>query len=66
MQVTLDSYAKPHKTRKTKMATNHQVDGAHNDTMTHGMELLQPRNGDTGVELICTYGGMGPKDTVMG
>ena len=61
--VTLDSYAKPHKTRKTKMATNHQVDGTQKDTTTDGMEPIQLRNED-GMELA--YGGMEPKATVMG
>ena len=61
--VTLDSYAKPHKTRKTKMATNHPIDGTQKDTTTDGMEPIQLRNED-GMELA--YGGMELKATVMG
>ena len=48
------------------MATNHQVDGTQKETMTDGMEPIQPRNEDPGMELTCIYGDMEPKNTVMG
>ena len=46
------------------MATGYQVEV--DGLQKHGMEPIQPRNEDTGIELNYMYGGMEPKDGVTG